>query len=81
MGKYLIQCPICEGDQYPAHKTYDNEFMCHNCNTIFSEGDIVLINIEDVERYKMEFRGAKIAGMIPEKEFIGDREQMKAERW
>lgn len=79
MDEYLMWCPNCK-DQYEAIKL-NPDFECINCHNVYDMEDGRVINVTDAKRYQQEFQGAKVAGMIPEKEFEGDREQMRRERW
>jgi len=81
VSNYRIECPAC-GGYYPARKMVDGGYMCLNCYSAFEQtGELIVVDLDVVEKYRKEFIGAKIAGMIKEKEFEGDREQMKQEKW
>lgn len=79
-GTWIIGCRKCDVEG-PASRLEDFTFRCHNCGTIWEEEGTSVYNVLDVTHYKALYHGAKIAGMIPELEFEGDREQQRRERW
>lgn len=70
--KWFFTCRNC-GDEREA--IYENaQFMCTVCGKIHDEEDVTdAYNPAEVERYYQEFKGAKIAGMIDEKDVPRER--------
>ena len=56
----------------------DGRFMCMNCYAAFDPDQISIVDLDEAEKYKQEFEGAKIAGMLSEPEFEGDKDVHKA---
>lgn len=77
---WIIGCRKCDTEG-PASRLEDYTFRCLNCNTIWEEESASIYNVAEANHFKNLYRGAKIAGMIPELEFEGDREQQRRERW
>jgi protein-arginine kinase activator protein McsA len=69
--RYMIDCPACRVYS-SARKMTDGKFMCLNCYSSF-ENEVPVIDVEETEKYKQEYKGAKIAGMLSESEFANDR--------
>lgn len=76
---WLIECTFCEQEREADYKNGD--FICRKCGKAHDAGDTSAYNPAEAKYYRNLYQGAKIAGMIPDPEFEGDREQMRRERW
>lgn len=76
---WVLVCPNCDRES-AVDMGEDYSFTCPYCDTVYGSEDGFAYNRNEVENYRRSYMGAKIAGMIPEKEFEGDREQRETER-
>ena len=75
--RWVISCISCDDQREAYYNPEDYGLTCVVCGRTYYGDDTTAINLTEAEYYHQSFRGAKVAGMIPEKEFEGDREQMK----
>lgn len=82
MDTYSVNCAECE-DRHEATYIGRGLWVCNNCRTSYDEESGQIVNETTANYYRSLFNGAKIAGIIPEREWFrkGDKEQMRHERW
>jgi len=81
MDKYIVDCTDCD-DEISATYMDNDTWSCDQCGSLYEGENGQVVNITEREDYRKLYEGAVIAGMINiEEEFIGDKEQMKHERW
>jgi ribosomal protein L37AE/L43A len=81
LDEYMVNCNACD-DEFEAFYVDDDLWSCDNCGKLFDGESGRITNLTEKREFEQSFKGTKIAGMLnTEEEFIGDKEQMKSERW
>ena len=65
LERFNIYCPNCEDDRFLIPDTDSGSYRCPDCSSIYYDEDGVYDLLEAREFYAT-FRGAKLAGLIPE---------------
>ncbi len=81
IGDWIIQCRFCQIEREATYNVNLGEFTCTKCGAVHDEEDTTVFNKEEALYYSKLFLGAKVAGMMEEPEFKGDKEQQRRERW
>ena len=63
--RYSIYCKECEDEVFLIYNSDAGSFRCPHCDSIYYDEDGVWDN-EEIKDYYLQFRGARLAGLIPD---------------
>lgn len=65
--RFVIYCRECEDDRTLIPDTDSGSYRCPDCDSIYYDEDGVF-DIMEAEHYYATYKGAKLAGLIPEED-------------